>query len=265
MNKDFTLVMTASVNPNGMTGISAQSVNGREDQYIRTLRFYRDTDCIPKILFVENSNWDLTRIKNALGKTDKIEYLSLDDNTYPREWGKGYGEFKLLDAAVDHLTAQTSSSSDTGGGDMVKVTGRFPVLNISTMIREFQARKNLKLAVDVVDHPLYDWLRLGWCGHSCRTIVYAISLPFYRQHLYGRYVEIPSRFFGAEGLMLDVYKETKKEKGVYPRLRHEPHLSGYAGAVNSVWFTANNYDGLLARTKRGVRQLGRWLLPFLWL
>jgi hypothetical protein len=35
--------------------------------------------------------------------------------------------------------------------------------------------------------------------------------------------------------------------------------------VNYVWFTANNYDGLLARAKRGARQLGRWLLPFLWL
>lgn len=85
---NFTLVMSASVNPNGMTGIPSQSIEGREDQYIRTLRFYRDQDCIPKILFVENSNWNLTHIKASVGDSEKIDYLSLDANTYPREWEK---------------------------------------------------------------------------------------------------------------------------------------------------------------------------------
>ena len=76
---------------------------------------------------------------------------------------------------------------------MVKVTGRFPIRNIQAMIREFKSRKNLALSVDMVDHPIYDWLRLGWCGHSCRTIIYAVNLAFYRQHLYGRYAETPRR------------------------------------------------------------------------
>lgn len=148
---------------------------------------------------------------------------------------------------------------------MVKVTGRFPIRNIQAMIREFKSRKNLALSVDMVDHPIYDWLRLGWCGHSCRTIIYAVNLAFYRQHLYGRYAQIPRRFFGAESLMRAVCLATRREEGVYCRFHHEPWLSGFAWAVNHAWITANNYDGFGARLKRGIRQCIRWCLPFLWL
>lgn len=259
---NFILVMSAAINPNGMPDISAESLLGREDQYIRTLQFYNKLACIPRILFVENSNWDLTRLKREIGSSDKIEYLSLDGNTYPRAWGKGYGEFQLLDRAVDMLT------KTKGVGIMVKVTGRFPILNISTMIKEFSRRENLQLSVDVIDHPLYDWLHLGWSGHGCRTIIYAVSLDFYMRHLYGHYPEIhgcEGGLWGAESLMRKVWGETKMLPGVYSRFKHEPLLSGFAGAVNHVWITANNYDSLLARIKRLVRQLIRYVMPWLWI
>ncbi len=259
---DFTLVMSAAVNPNGMPDISAESLLDREAQYIRTLQFYNASPCIPRILFVENSNWDLTHIKQAVGDSGKIEYLSIDGNTYPRVWGKGYGEFLLLDRAVDFLSKRNND------GLFVKVTGRFPILNISTMVKEFSRRKNLQLSVDVIEHPLYDWLHLGWSGHGCRTIIYAVSLDFYLQHLYGHYTEIhgyEGGLWGAESLMRKVWEETRRLPGVYSRFKHEPHLSGFAGAVNHAWITANNYDGFLAKTKRFIRQLVRYVVPCLWI
>lgn len=100
---DFTLVMSAAVNPNGMTGINEKSIADREEQYIRTLKFYANQVCISRILFVDNSNWDLSRIRTIVGHEEKIDYLSLDENNYPRAWGKGYGEFLLMDRAVDKL------------------------------------------------------------------------------------------------------------------------------------------------------------------
>lgn len=255
---DFSLVMTAAVNVNGMPGISAESINGREEQYIRTLRFYASKSFIPRILFVENSNWDLTRIKKEVC-SDKVVYVSIDGNTYPREWGKGYGEFLIMDRAVDELCELY------GGGVFVKVTGRFPVLNIESMFKEFTNRHPLKLAVDVVEHNLYKLLGLKWGASGCRTIIYACDCDFYKNNLYGRYVEIPNPFYGAENLMRDVWEHHQSECGVYPRLRHEPHLSGFAGAVNHAWITANNYDSLLARTKRAIKQFCRLFLPGLWI
>ena len=124
------------------------------------------------------------------------------------------------------------------------------------------------MAVDVLDNPIYRMLHLKWSSRGCRTIIYAVTVEFYEEYLYGRYKEIrgyDGGFWGAEGLMRSVWEQTKDMAGVYPRFRTEPRLSGYAGALNCTWITANNYDGLLAMVKRGIRQICRWVLPFLWL
>ena len=80
-----------------------------------------------------------------------------------------------------------------------------------------------------------------------------------------RFMDMKVAFGGAESLMRKVWEETKMLLGVYSRFKHEPHLSGFAGAVNHAWITANNYDGLLAKIKRLVRQLVRYVMPWLWI
>lgn len=258
---DFILVMTAAINPNGMAGLSEESVRDRERQYMDTLAFYASEPSIRKILFVENSAWPLGRLKASVPRPEKVSWLSLDENNFPREWGKGYGEFLLMDRAVDALADDRSNE----GRLIVKVTGRFPILNIAAMLREFAARIPLSLALDVVDHPIYDWLRLGWDGHHARTILYAVTTDFYRRHIHGRYREIPSRFCGAEDLMFDVWRSVREEAGVWPRFRREPRLSGFAGSGRLCVITAYDYDGWMAKCKRGLRQMMRRFLPFLWM
>ncbi len=254
---DFTLVMTASVNPNGMLGISKESTENREAQYIQTLSFYAQNPQIKKILFVENSAHDLSRIKASVPHVEKVTFLSLDENNYPRTWGKGYGEFLLMDRVYDYLTSQNDK------GIIVKVTGRFPILNINTMLNEFAHRKDLRLAIDIKDHPFYDWLRLGWSGHGARTILYAVTYAFYRMHIYGRYKQIPSVYVDCETMMFKVVKETAHKKGVYHRFKREPRLSGFAGGLNYTVITSNNYDSWLNKVKRAVNQFCRTCLPFI--
>lgn len=258
---DFVLVMTASVNPNGMSGLSRESVDNREQQYIDTLAFYASEPSIARILFVENSAWPLKHIQTSVPHAEKITWLSLNENSFPREWGKGYGEFLLMDRAVDALEKMPSLKGKT----IVKVTGRFPILNISAMVQEFAHRVPLELALDVLDHPLYDWLHLGWNGHHARTILYAVTPTFYRQHIYGRYREIPSQFQGAEDLMFDVWRKVRDLPGIWPRFCHEPRLSGFAGSGRLCIITAYNYDGWMAKCKRILRQCIRRILPFLWI
>lgn len=258
---DFFFVMSASVSPNGMAGLSKESIDNREQQYITTLSFYASQPSIQKILFVENSAWPLERIKASIPHPEKVTWLSLDENNFPRDWGKGYGEFLLMDRAIDALASQGCGPETL----IVKVTGRFPILNIETMLREFDHRKNLQLALDVLDHPIYDWLHLGWDGHHARTILYATTLGFYREHIRGRYAEIPSHFCGAEDLMFDVWKKARALPGIYPRFRREPRLSGFAGSGRLCIITAYDYDGFFAKFKRATRQFLRWALPFLWM
>ncbi|MGN0886522.1 MAG: hypothetical protein ACI4RT_05945 [Candidatus Spyradenecus sp.] len=111
----FNLVMTASINPNGMQGLSPESLTNREAQYRDTLRFYTQQPSIERILFVENSAWDLSGLKREVN-CPRVTWLSLDENNFPREWGKGYGEFLLLDRAVDYME-QAWMSGNGGGGN----------------------------------------------------------------------------------------------------------------------------------------------------
>ena len=262
MKWSFTLVMTASVSPNGMMGISSESIVNRERQYIDTLRFYASQRCIDNILFVENSNYPLGNIKNAVEEySNKITWLSLDENNYPREWGKGYGEFLLMDKAIKYLSEQYVG----GEGVVIKVTGRFPILNIKTMIEEFARRRNLKLAIDIIDHRIFDILGLRWRGHCARTVLYAITLKFYREKVMGRYKDIPFKYSSAEELMFAVYREAKDFPGIYPRFQTEPLMSGCSGSCNTTWLTANNYESRLSRIKRAIRQCVRIVAPYIWL
>lgn len=121
----FNLVMTASINPNGMQGLSPESLNNREEQYRDTLRFYTQQPSIARILFVENSAWDLSRLKQEVD-CPRVMWLSLDENNFPREWGKGYGEFLLLDRAVDYM--EQAWMSGNGGGAIRQGDGSFPNL-----------------------------------------------------------------------------------------------------------------------------------------
>ena len=82
---DFTLVMSASVDVCGMPGISHESVVNREQQYVETLRFYSRQTCVPHILFVDNSNWDLTRIERQVGHSEKISYFSKKSQAFSRK------------------------------------------------------------------------------------------------------------------------------------------------------------------------------------
>lgn len=255
--KNFVLVMSAAVDPNGMTGLSSpESLKNREQQYIDTLKFYVQCQAIEKILFVENSNWDLGRLKSAVNNSPKVTWLSLDLNNYPREYGKGYGEMLLMDRAAVFVRDEMKETL------IYKVTGRFPILNIEKMIIEFSKREPLKFSIDILNNPLYRFTRIP--AESSRTIIYAIDCDFYMQYVYQEYEHNRKKYTGAEPLMYEIWRRTRHIVGVYARFRHEPQLSGGGGGRNWHWWTANNYSGVLARIKRGIRQFLRWAIPWLW-
>jgi len=56
-----------------------------------------------RLVIVENSNADLSWLSIIQQQyPNRIEYLSFDGNTYPREFGKGFGEMLSINYAVDN-------------------------------------------------------------------------------------------------------------------------------------------------------------------
>ncbi|MCQ3976716.1 MAG: hypothetical protein DPW09_25080 [Anaerolineae bacterium] len=106
--------------------------------YERALAFYLTLigKGVDYIVFAENSNADISRLHELVhrnGLQDRVELISFYGLDYPAEYGKGYGEFKLVDYAMSNsrlLSAEMSKAV------IWKVTGRYVVKNLSEVIRQ---------------------------------------------------------------------------------------------------------------------------------
>lgn len=257
----YPLVMTATIDTKGMNDLSVSDASVRERQYCDTLSFYLRSGWVKEIVFIENSGYDLTCF-HELSKTYpavKTEIISCSLNDYPRELGKSYGELRLLDYVVDNSQAVAQA------GGFIKVTGRFPFLNLNKLLLEAKRREPWVLFCDTKDHPIYDWLRNGWNGHAADTRFFVVTLEFYRKHFYGRYHELnDSRGALIEGLFFDVIKKQHRREKIVRRFKTEPEPSGQAGHRQISVIGTNDYSGRLAKSKRRIRQLGRWFIPWFW-
>ncbi len=259
---DFPLVMTAAIDPKGMAGLSVNDVSERAGQYLGTLQFYLQEPTVTQIVFVENSGYDLKAFREmAAGYPQKtVEFLSCDLNDYPRQLGKSYGEMRILDFISENSTLVASN------GGFVKVTGRFPILNIAALLNEAEQRRPWSLFCDNKDHKIYDWLHNGWTGHACDTRFFAITLEFYRKYFFGRYDELDdSQNKLIEFMFFHTAKQAQLDgEAVIRRFRTEPEYAGKAGHVQTALLQVNDYSGPVAKTKRRIRQLARWLTPWFW-
>src|SRR5216683_7355837 len=103
-----TLLLTATIRPlAGIPELQRTDPTERMNDYVRALRFYCNAPetVIPRIVFIENSGSDLSRLHDVASSAkaaDRVEFLSFNGLDYPSGYGRGYGEFKLLDYALDH-------------------------------------------------------------------------------------------------------------------------------------------------------------------
>lgn len=244
-----------------MAGLSVNDLKEREQQYLGTLQFYLQGDAVREIVFIENSGHDLSAFRElSAGYPQKrVEFISCDLNGYPRQLGKSYGELLTLDYASDH------SSLVKEAGGYFKVTGRFPILNIGKLLAEASSREPWEFFCDNKDHPIYDWLRNGWTGHACDTRFFGVTLDFYRNFFYGRVEELDdSQNRLIEFMFFETAKFAASEHKVIRRFHTEPEYAGKAGHVQTALLQVNDYSGMVAKTKRRIRQLGRWIVPWFW-
>lgn len=256
------LLMTASVSTKGMKGAS-YSDSERERMYVDTLNYYLETHR-GEIVFAENSGWDCSSIKSQLNdckSVSRVEFLSLDPDSFDIEKGKGYNELLLINKAIENSATLRNSKG------FFKVTGRYPIKNLAYFIQiasEKIQNKGYLFYGDMKDHKLYDWLGTGWCGHSGEARLYACDNDFYLNNIGNRYREL-NDYEGhlVEGLLFDVMK-TSISKGykVSCRFRREPIFSGYEGSqINAFTFTKDQ-NSPKAKFKRFVGNFIRIFTPW---
>lgn len=89
------ILLTACVNPNGMSKTVLQDVELRRKQYVNALNFYLQETSLP-ICFVENTGFDMSCEFHSYIDSGRLEYLCFKGNNYDKSLGKGYGEAVII-------------------------------------------------------------------------------------------------------------------------------------------------------------------------
>ncbi|MES1147266.1 MAG: hypothetical protein ABUL49_00785, partial [bacterium] len=165
-NYPWVLLMTATVNPRGTILTERTDVQTRIDDYLASLKFWFSATDIP-IVFCENSAGDM-KVFEEFGKDRKtpFEILSFDCPPYDPKKGKGYGEVEIFKYAI--------ANSKLIGPDtrIIKVTGRYQVLNFKSIFRHMQ-----KMTFDIcID------LRYSLRYSDCR--LFAATVEFFETYLF---------------------------------------------------------------------------------
>ena len=121
------IFLTGCVNPKGMSKTVLQDPQKRKQQYIDAIRFYISQTTL-KILFVDNSNTDLSAYFLKEIDNKQVEILTFEGNRYDKSLGKGYGECELLEYAFRNSTFMNDADY------IIKITGRLCVNNIRELI-----------------------------------------------------------------------------------------------------------------------------------
>lgn len=261
------LLMTAAVSTRGMKG-AMFSDDEREKMYAGALQFYCDSllkqYSDAKIVFVENSGWDLDKIKNKLSDGDnyvnRIEFISLDYNDFDISRGKGYNEVGIIDQAIEKSKYIKDSKA------FFKVTGRYPIYNIEYLLKKASKRidEGYQLYGDVKDHKIFDWIGNGWCGHAFECRLFAITNQLWLNEvspLKDWLDDEKGKLL--EEVMFNALRNVDVKKSL--RFKQEPHFGGIEGSDVNVSWQARDHSSLRAKIKRGIGNVNRIFLPWLWL
>lgn len=121
------ILMTACINPCGMEYTALQDCDLRRAQYVEALKFYLNTTNAP-IVFIENSNNDLSDLFQDEIQNGRLEMLVFDGNNYDRSKGKGFGEAILIEYGIRNSQMLKCFSV------IIKVTGRLKCHCINTVL-----------------------------------------------------------------------------------------------------------------------------------
>jgi hypothetical protein len=159
------LLLTATVTPPaGAVQLQRTDPGQRLDDYAQALQFYiplLERRVFDAIVFTENSESDIGRLRGAAAASsarDRIEFISFQGLDYPPEFGRAYGELKLVDHAMRHSRLVQAAGPDT----MVwKVTGRYIIRNIEKLLR---VRPDARFVCHCRDLPRRwaDMYVMGW-------------------------------------------------------------------------------------------------------
>ncbi len=165
---EIPIVLTATVVPT-VTGAAVVDPAARLAEYAKAVQFYVRH---APVIFLENSSYPLER-HAEFRETARLRVRRFAPSANP-ERGKGYQEFEMIDAWL--------FSEPQPPARWLKITGRYQILNIPSLLAECRQDPDSGLIIDQVP-------RAG----MARTYVFCARTDFYRERLRGLYQQCDDR------------------------------------------------------------------------
>jgi hypothetical protein len=150
------LLLTATVDPGQTLMVARRDPLVRLADYQQALRYWLAKSAVRRVVFCENSSYDLTSLKILAASYDKcdIEYVSLLGNQTGATKGKGHAELLMIRHAMANSKLLTNSDI------IVKCTGRLTVRNAQQLFRSisicnFDVMCTLKKNLTFADSRLF--------------------------------------------------------------------------------------------------------------
>jgi hypothetical protein len=232
--KKICLVLHATVDVRGVVFVKRDDPRERFEDYRRALKQWVQRDDFDKLVFVENSGYDVSPLQEIVDQSplgnDMVEFLSFDGQDFPRELGKGYGETLNFQHVLDN--SKILAEDDM----LVRNNGRYYIENMHAFFEALQPpteilvemRQFLSYADVTVLGGTVDFFRKYICPYGWDV---NDSKGYYMEHAYARATHRAL----ADGLVWRPFPEV-------------PSVVGFSGTEN-VW----KKDNVVARTARSLR------------
>lgn len=246
-----TVLLTATITPPpGATNLARIDPGVRLDDYRKAFDFYcralaRGT--IDRLIFAENSDSDIGSLRAVAekhGVTAKTEFSSHPGLDYPPEYGRGYGEFLLINRTMASSTLIRSLPADAA---IWKITGRYILKNIAEVIATRPPGTDFYCHCRDMPTRWVDLFVLCWNKKSHAELLDGIYRHLREDRIHG-----PCEPVFRERIEGDDFGST-----IVKRFRTIARLEGHRGVDGLSYETMN--------IKLKMRQLANVVAPWLWI
>ncbi|HRN16066.1 MAG TPA: hypothetical protein PLF38_03315, partial [Xylanibacter oryzae] len=125
------ILLSACIDPKGMSHTYLIDKREREKQYIDTLNFYLEHTKLD-IVFTENSGNDISGNFEKFIEENRLEILTYKTDSANRFRGKGYEETEIIEYALNYSKKIDEECI------LIKITGRIIIENINNIITSYK-------------------------------------------------------------------------------------------------------------------------------
>lgn len=215
-------IVTGTICPSGdMKQLKLRNTEERLKQYVDALGFLIEEAAFTKIVFCENSGFDMGQLKSleelASSKHVALELLSFCGNTeLCCKYGKGFGEGEIMKYVFENSRLIQDEAF------YVKITGRLKIVNIKDICKRLKPDRCYFNIPNRTIREYYD------------TKLYAMPTHLFRNYFADSYVQVRDD----EGKYLEVvYTDILLKGGIkvqnFPRFPRVVGISGSSGLVYS--------------------------------